>query len=420
MPVVEPISVVSTARGRSRSSSRASNRRRASARRGAEVRLLYVIDSLAPFGAEQSLTALAPRYRARGIGLDVAYLKEGPGLLEELQVGGARCFRVDGGKGRVARIRSLRSLIEYRRPDLIHTTLFEADIAGRIAGAAERVPVVSSLVSEPYGREHAEDPRIAPWRLRGAQLVDGATARLVRRFHALTSHGADVMGRRLRIARSRIDVIPRGRDLVALGTRNPERRQRIRRSLGIGDDERLVLAVARQEHQKGLDVLLRAMPAVRAQLPARLIVAGREGGQSPLLRRLIRDLRLDGAVSFLGVRRDVPDLLASADAFAFPSRFEGFGCALLEAMALEAPVVASDLGPIREVVGPDMPALLVPTDDPCALGRAVVSTLMDGPGAASRVEVARTRFLQQFTIERVADDMVRFYERALAEGEVDT
>lgn len=381
------------------------------------MHLLYVIDSLAPFGAEQSLAALAPRYRARGIKMDVAYLKEGSGLLDTLQAGGAQCFLVGRGTGRLDRLRSLRGLIEHRRPDLIHTTLFEADIAGRIAAATERVPVVSSLVSEPYGPEHAGDPRIVAWRLRGAQLIDGATAQLVRRFHALTSHGADVMGRRLRIGRGRIDVIPRGRDHVALGTRDPERRRSVRRSLGVRDDERLVLAVARQEHQKGLDVLLRAMPTVRAEVPtARLLVAGREGGQSRLLRRLADDLDLDRAVSFLGVRRDVPDLLASADAFAFPSRFEGFGCALLEAMALEAPVVASDLAPIREVVGPETPALLVPPDDPCALGRAVISTLIDGPGAGSRADVARARFLQRFTIDGVADDMMRFYDRALGEG----
>ena len=55
------------------------------------MHLLYVIDSLAPFGAEQSLAALAPRYRARGIGMDVAYFKEGSGLLDALHAGGARC-----------------------------------------------------------------------------------------------------------------------------------------------------------------------------------------------------------------------------------------------------------------------------------------------------------------------------------------
>jgi glycosyltransferase involved in cell wall biosynthesis len=380
------------------------------------VRLLYVIDSLAPFGAEQSLTALAPRYRARGIDVDVAYLKEGPGLLEALQAGGARCFRVDGG-GRIGRMRSVRALIEHRRPDLVHTTLFEADIAGRMAAAAARVPVVSSLVSEPYGREHAEDPRIVAWRLRGAQLIDGATARLVRRFHALTSHSADVMGRRLRIGRSRIEVIPRGRDHLALGTRDPERTRRVRRSLGIETRVPLILAVARQEHQKGLDVLLRALPGVLAELPtARLLIAGREGGQTPMLRMLTRDLGLERAVCYLGVRWDVPDLLAAADAFAFPSRFEGFGCAVLEAMAMEAPIVASDLPPVHEVVGPDRPALLVPPNDPCALGRAIVAALLDGTGAAHRTEVARARFLEQFTIDRVADDMVGFYERSLAEG----
>jgi hypothetical protein len=71
------------------------------------------------------------------------------------------------------------------------------------------------------------------------------------------------------------------------------------------------------------------------------------------------------------------------------------------------------VGPATRATGS---ALLVPPDDPCALGRAVVSTLTDGPGAARRADAARARFLQRFTIEGVADDMVRFYDRALEGG----
>jgi glycosyltransferase involved in cell wall biosynthesis len=99
--------------------------------------------------------------------------------------------------------------------------------------------------------------------------------------------------------------------------------------------------------------------------------------------------------------------------FVVPSRWEGFGSVLLEAMALEAPIVASDLPAVREVVGDDA-ALLVPPDRPDALAAAVTAVLADPDGAARRAARARERFLATFTIDRVADGMAGFYRRALA------
>jgi glycosyltransferase involved in cell wall biosynthesis len=382
------------------------------------LRLLYVIDSLSPNGAEQSLASLAVQYKARGLQLDVAYLKEVGGLRETLGAEGAGLFWIGRRESnRIGRVRTLRDLISIRKPDLVHTTLVEADLVGRIAGTLARVPVVSSLVNDGYGPEHLDDPSIVAWKLWGARMVDSATVRLVRRFHALTHHVADVMARRLHIPGGRIDVIPRGRDAAAMGARSPERRDRVRKALWIEGDERLILAVARQEHQKGLDVLLRAMPGVLEALPdARLMLAGREGQQTPLLRALTKQLSLEGSVPFLGVREDVPDLLAAADVFVFPSRFEGFGGTLLEAMALQAPIVASDLAPIREVVGNQDVAVLVPPNNPSVLCQAVVATLLDHRTAARRTDRARARFLRRFTIDQVADEMVAFYERAMSTG----
>jgi glycosyltransferase involved in cell wall biosynthesis len=96
-----------------------------------------------------------------------------------------------------------------------------------------------------------------------------------------------------------------------------------------------------------------------------------------------------------------------------PSRWEGFGSVLLEAMALEAPVVASDLPAIREVVADGATALLVPPEQPVALAAAVAATLADPASAAERARRARERFRERFTIDRVADGMVEFYRRAL-------
>lgn len=378
------------------------------------MRVLYVIDSLAPGGAERSLAAMAPHYAAAGVDLEVAYLKETPGVHDELRRGGATLHPPGGPRGRLANVRHLRRVVAATRPDLIHTTLFEADVAGRIAGALAGVPVVTSLVNTSYGDGQRNDPSLRRWKLRAAQWVDAATARRVVRFHAITAHVADHMAPRLRVPRDRIRVIHRGRDPETLGARTRERRERARASLGAGPGVPLVLVAARQTHQKGLDVLVEAMPRVLAEVPdARLVLAGRDGDATALLRETVARLGLDGAVRFLGVRDDVPDLLAAADAFVLPSRWEGLGSVLLEAMALEAPIVVSDLPAVREVLSDRETALLVPPEQPEALARAIVDTLGGPDAAAGRAARARGDFLARFTVEAVTRQTVELYEEAL-------
>ncbi|MCA1847142.1 MAG: glycosyltransferase family 4 protein, partial [Actinobacteria bacterium] len=298
--------------------------------------------------------------------------------------------------------------------DLVHTTLFEADIAGRLAGVSARVPVVSSLVNVGYGPEQKEDPDIRRWNLLGAQLADITTARVVRRFHAVSYHVADVMARRLMVRRSRVEVVPRGRDPQALGIRSPERTARARAMLGAEPGDTLLLAVARQEYQKGLDVLLRALPLVRAEVPrARLVVAGREGNQSTALEAIADELGLGDGVRFLGARSDVADLLCAADVFVLPTRREGFPGAVLEAMALEAPIVATAIPTVSEAVAAGEHALLVPPEDVEALAAATVEALTAPATSQQRAKAALARFHDHFTIERAADGMVRLYEAAL-------
>ena len=377
------------------------------------MRVLYLIDSLVPGGAEQSLASLAPFYTGAGVRLDVAYLHDRPGLQPSLQEAGAELFCLGSGRDRLRSIQLTRRLIAERAPDLIHTTLFEADLAGRTAGWLSRVPVVSSLVNLEYGPEQRSDPRLKGWKLRAAQAADAGTARAVHRFHAVSRSVADVMARRLLLPRRRIDVVPRGRDAKGLGRRTSDRRAAARGALGVDSTTSLVLAVARHEYQKGLDLLIEAFPRILHATPeARLLVVGREGGHTNALSQAIQRLQLNEAVLLLGARNDVPDLLCGADVFVAPSRWEGLPGAVLEAMALEAPIVASDIPSVREAVAEDS-AVLVPSGDPVALADAVTATLRDPSAAAERARHARADFLERFTLEAVAAAMLSFYERAL-------
>jgi glycosyltransferase involved in cell wall biosynthesis len=379
------------------------------------VHILYVIDSLVPAGAESSLAALAPHLRDRGVRLDVAYLHERPGLHDALRQAGASLFPVAGPGGKRGATRRVHALIRDRRPDLVHTTLFEADISGRLAAWWTRTPVVSTLASDKYGVDHLTSPALQPWRVRVAQGADAATARLTTRLHAVSAYVADVMATRLLYPRSRIDVVPRGRDADALGRRSHPRRQAARAALGVSGTTSVLLAVARQDRQKGLDVLLDAVSRLAGRAEFRVLVAGREGNHTKELEEYVRRHGLGEMVRFLGLRRDVPELLCAADVFVLPSRREGLPGSVLEAMALEVPIVVSDLPQTREVVD-ERSAVLVPPDSREGLAAAIRSVLSATGTAKRRTEHARARFLRHFTMDLVTDEMLGFYERCTRGG----
>ncbi|MFD9124119.1 glycosyltransferase family 4 protein [Kitasatospora sp. NPDC059571] len=379
------------------------------------MHVLYVIDSLHRVGgAEQGLVAMAPQLVRAGVQLDVAYLKESPGGFQpELVAAGARVFGVHR-PGRAGTAAALRRLVRAQRPDLVHTTLYESDVLGRAAALSAGVPAVSSLVNAAYGPEHRHARGLSPWKVRAAQAVDAATAQGTRRFHALTRHVATSMGRRLHIPADRIDVVPRGRDPQLLGSVTPERRAAVRAALELDDDVPVVLAAARQQYQKGLDVLVEAFAEVRRERPrAQLLLAGSRGAETARLEALAERA---GGVRFLGPRDDVYDLMAAADAFAVPSRWEGLGSAAMEAMGVGVPLVCADVPALRETVGSHDYAVLVPPERPAELAAALLGTLDDPAGAGVRVKAARARFLASFTLHQVSAQMVAFYERSLRRG----
>jgi glycosyltransferase involved in cell wall biosynthesis len=379
------------------------------------VRVLYVIDSLARSGgAEQSLLAMVPGLVTGGVDLTVAHLMDRPGLSAEIQAAGA-AVRAVPEVGRAARVVHLRRLVRATRPDLVHTTLFEADVAGRLAAALAHTPVVSSLVNASYGPEHRKDPALRQWRVRGVQALDAATAQWVRRFHAISTHVAESMATRLRVPLSRIDVIPRGRDPEAIGQRTADRSARARRLLGVPSEAPLVVAAARHERQKGLDVLVDSFSTVAADCPdARLVIAGRIGNATREIEAIVARRGLTDRVQLLGTRSDVAELIGASDVFVAPSRWEGLGSVLIEAMALEAPIVASRIPAIEETVGPGGCAVLVPPEDPTALAAAILSTLADPNEARARGRRARERFLAQYSIDHVTRQMLAFYRLAIA------
>jgi hypothetical protein len=118
---------------------------------------------------------MAPFLCAAGVDLHVAYLHERQGVQAALRQAGVGIHAVSG-PGYARRVVQLRALIGMLKPDLVHTTLAEADLVGRVAARWAGVPAITSLVSVAYGAEHYSDPAIHPWKLRVWQMADALTA----------------------------------------------------------------------------------------------------------------------------------------------------------------------------------------------------------------------------------------------------
>lgn len=372
-----------------------------------------VLDSLEAGGAETSVVDSLTALHDRDVDIELVTLRplgRTKGLTPPAGVVVKDLSHLPRGR----RLWELRQHLRDRRPDLVHTMLFAADVVGRTASLSLGLPCVGTLANDQYGPEHRHWSRYGSLAVRGAQGLDMLTARSVRRFHAISETVRDSMARRMLIDKERIDVVYRGRSRARLGVRSEERRSEVRQRLGVSDGQTLVLHPARYDYQKGVDLSVRAfgiLSAANPDLDPVLLIAGRPGTGEDLLTDALRAHR-GARVQNLGERSDVPDLMCAADVLSFPSRWEGLGGTLLEALALELPIVTSDLPAIREACGDA--AEYVRPEDVQSLGLGLKKVLTHADLTRARVKSGTDRFERLFSIEAAADGMRDFYDRSLS------
>jgi glycosyltransferase involved in cell wall biosynthesis len=191
-------------------------------------------------------------------------------------------------------------------------------------------------------------------------------------------------------------------------------RDRARASLGLGAHARMVLTVARYAEQKGHRTLLDAVPAVLTCEPQAHFVWVGTGPLEEAMRWAIHQRGLDEHVILLGGRSDVPDLMAAADLFVLPSRFEGLPLAVLEAMVAGLPVVATRVCGTAEAVQDRVTGLLVEPGDSKALAAAISKLLAEPQRATQFGARGRVRAQQAFGLGRMARETLALYRELLA------
>ena len=239
--------------------------------------------------------------------------------------------------------------------------------------------------------------------------LTGWSARRARAVIAVSAATARDVERLLGVPRERIRVVPNGVDTAALRPLPTADVAAFRAAHGL--PERIILYLGTLEPRKNVPRLVRAFAAIRERTGATLVVAGGKGWFYEEIFRTVRALGLEECVRFPGYVPDaeLPLWYNSAEVFAYPSLYEGFGLPALEALACGVPVIAASTSAFPEVVGDA--GLLVDPESDAALAAALERVLTD-PALAGRLRAGGPAHARQFSWDASARATLAVYEQA--------
>ncbi len=352
-------------------------------------------------GAERVLSYLGPALASEGLDVTVLTSRlDDSSALEVLDVGPGS-FQVERlatsrlrGVGTWLYVRGLSHWFARNRVDLAYVSMLKHD-AYAVVGASGRLRFPTIL--RPEGAGATGDIAWQSWGRFG-----GTIARRCRKADAFVAISPAVRGELEANGYdpTKIHDLPNGVPIPRVPWERPT-------------DTLHAAFVGRLSAEKGLDTLIAAWPTVLDQVPrARLTLVG-EGPERPRLEAMILALGLGDAVTLPGSSPDPSTTLRRSTLFVLPSREEGMSIALLEAMALGIPAVASEIPGNRALVEPGIHGRLAPPDDPPALARAIVAHHLD-PDAEAMARAARARVEADYSIKAVARRHVALFERLIA------
>lgn len=378
------------------------------------IKVLHVITRLVVGGAQDN-TLLTVRHLDRGR-YDVT-LASGPtlgseGSLEEgippdLDFERIPALVRDPDPGRDAwALFHLCRLMRTRRYHVVHTHTTKAGLLGRVAARLAGVPVI---VHTPHG--HAFHDYLGPRGSAALMTVERGLARWTHRIVCLTEAEREDHLRFRIAAAGKFVVIHSGVDIDRF-RRFEVQPEAKRGALGLPVHGPLVGCVARLVPVKGVRHLLEAAPLVRSAVPRVTIAFVGDGPLRAELEHRAAALGLNGTVRFLGLRRDVADIMPLCDVVVLPSLNEGMGRVAVEAQAAGRPVVGSRVSGLQDVVKDGETGLLVPPANPEALAAAIIRCLTD-PARAAAMGSRAQQCVEPYAVATMISKIERTYEELL-------
>lgn len=369
-----------------------------------EKKLLFIITSLAYGGAETQLVHLAIQLKARGWEVQVVSLTPPKAYVEVLETAGISVSSLE-----ILRkfpdprpILRLARLIQICRPQIVHGFMVHANLLARLVRPI--APPIPVLICSARNTNEGGRFRELLYRLTDI-LSDFSTQVSQAGLERYVSVGA--------VPKHKICYIPNGVDTERFRPDTKSRKQ-FREALKVGSDFTW-LAVGRFDIQKDYPNMLRAFARVAQERSDTMLIIVGDGPLRPEMEMLARDLGLKDRVRFLGIRRDIRELMNAADAYVMSSAWEGMANVLLEASAARLPIVATDVGGNREVVHDGETGFLVPLKEPNTLSESMIHLMDLSEGARWRMGIAGRQYIENnYSLDRVTDMWEGLYWKLLS------
>lgn len=365
------------------------------------IRVLYLSTDLQRGGLPLRLCKLVTRLRDEGVIAPIVgcLATRGP-LNDALEAEGVETFHCDarGGWDPTCLVR-FADIVRRVDPDLIHASLFHANLAARLCGRIDRSrPVITSTVTIEVERR---------WHRWGEALTCGLSSLHVANSPAVARHLIDDLG----FPSRRVEVIPNGIDIDAIDAAPPISRA----SFGIRNDTPLIVWAGRMDPVKNLDTLVDAILLVRRERDVQAVLVG-DGPERARIQTIVEALGLSKSIYFVGWSDNVAGWLKSADLLVFPSRTEGCPNVVLEAMAAGCPIVASRIPAHEAIELHDGAVRLCSWDDPAAFAAAVGNVLANGESGSSTARGSRAFVSQAYSLAAAAGRWTACYRGLLGGG----
>jgi glycosyltransferase involved in cell wall biosynthesis len=307
-------------------------------------------------------------------------------------------------------LRQVRQLMRQKNPHIVHTHTAKAGFVGRLAARLTRVPIVVHTFHGNVFRGY-----FSPAKTRLFIAIEKFLARSTDRIIVLSEQQKqEILS--LGIGRpEQYQVIPLGLDLSPF-LKAHELRGQLRQELCIAEGTPLIGIVARLVPIKAIHFFLQAAATVLKQHPNAIFLVVGDGELRAELEAQAKELGVTGSVRFLGFRSDLARIYADLDCSVLCSLNEGLPVAVIEALASARPVVATDVGSVRNLIGEteEGPAgYIVPSEDVEGLARGIIKVLDEPETAAKWGETGRTRVYPALDIGRLVNDIETLYLQLL-------
>jgi len=370
-----------------------------------KIKIMHLINSFTLTGAEKLAFDIVSRMDKKKFDIFICAVEVKKNnieryMREKLENYGVKTITINKipttNKQRVILIIKLAKIFSKNKIDILHTHCSAPDLYGRISAFLTHINLVFSTIHNTKG-----------YSLQRERIMKNFCTKYI----AISKEVEEYALVKLKIPSKKIKVIYNGIDVENFINCLVKKENKLK-ELGINNYDKIVTTVGRVNEQKGHIFFVKAAELVLKKFPdTNFLIIGNSQVDKDLYQKLIKIIKnknLGNKIIFTGVRQDVPEILAVSDVFVLSSIYEGFALVTIEAAMASLPIVATDVGSIRQIVNNGENGLIVPPKDINALANGIKFILSD-EDRAKKMGLKGKRIAKKFTIEKTVSEYEKLY-----------